>query len=138
MSIFNMFIFNEPILNRSNRLAFYLHKAHYLCRRGHLGHLQKLCLFTLPAAVLVSCAVFMTGLWSPYVADTDNKKLGACNIKGNISASGARVYHLPDSPWYGRTKIDPKAGEQWFCSETAARQAGWRSATYKRQSKSRR
>lgn len=131
-----MFIFNKSIFNMSNRFAPFLYWASLwqtsLWRRGYL---QKLCLFTLPATVLVSCAVFMTGLWSPYVADTDNKAIGACNIKGNISASGARVYHLPDSPWYKRTEIDPEAGEQWFCSEAAARQAGWRSATYKRQSK---
>lgn len=127
-----MFIFDKFIFDKSNRFAPFLHKAYYLYQRWNL---QKLCLFTLPATVLVSCAVFMTGLWSPYVTDTNNK-MGACNIKGNISASGARVYHLPDSPWYKRTTIDTQAGEQWFCSEAAARQAGWRSANYKRQSKS--
>lgn len=40
--------------------------------------------------------------------------------------SGERVYHTPDSPWYGRTEIDTSAGERWFCTEQEARDAGWR------------
>ena len=40
--------------------------------------------------------------------------------------SGERVYHTPDSPWYGRTEIDTRAGERWFCTEQEARDAGWR------------
>lgn len=48
-----------------------------------------------------------------------------CRIKGNISANG-RIYHMPGSRWYARTRISPARGEQWFCSEAAARRAGWR------------
>lgn len=48
-----------------------------------------------------------------------------CRIKGNISASG-RIYHLPGSRSYDDTRINPSNGEQWFCSEGAARAAGWR------------
>ncbi len=40
--------------------------------------------------------------------------------------TGERVYHTPDSPWYGRTDIDTDAGERWFCSEQEALDAGWR------------
>lgn len=50
-----------------------------------------------------------------------------CLIKGNISQSG-RIYHLPGSPSYDQTKIDESKGERWFCSETEARAAGWRTA----------
>jgi endonuclease YncB( thermonuclease family) len=50
---------------------------------------------------------------------------GACHIKGNISDSG-RIYHVPGSPAYERTKIDEAKGERWFCSEAEARAAGWR------------
>ncbi|MFT6772549.1 MAG: endonuclease YncB(thermonuclease family) [Paracoccaceae bacterium] len=49
----------------------------------------------------------------------------ACAIKGNISKAG-RIYHLPDSRDYARTRITPEAGERWFCSEADARAAGWR------------
>ncbi len=40
--------------------------------------------------------------------------------------TGERVYHTPDSPWYGRTEIDTDTGERWFCTEREAMDAGWR------------
>lgn len=51
---------------------------------------------------------------------------GSCIIKGNISAEGARIYHVPGQKYYDRTKINRSAGERWFCSEAEARGAGWR------------
>ncbi|GGD19913.1 thermonuclease family protein [Aureimonas glaciei] len=50
---------------------------------------------------------------------------GNCQIKGNISGSG-RIFHLPGSRAYPKTKIDESAGERWFCSEAEAVAAGWR------------
>ena len=49
-----------------------------------------------------------------------------CAIKGNLSVGGERVYHLPGSPSYARTRIDPSRGEAWFCDEAAAGAAGFR------------
>lgn len=49
-----------------------------------------------------------------------------CRIKGNISLSGERIYHVPGGRWYDRTRIDTLKGERWFCSEDEARAAGWR------------
>ena len=49
-----------------------------------------------------------------------------CKIKGNISRSGVRIYHMPNGTYYGRTKISESKGERWFCSEREARKAGWR------------
>ena len=51
---------------------------------------------------------------------------GRCRIKGNIGRNGNRVYHVPGGPFYDRTRIDTSRGERWFCSESAARAAGWR------------
>lgn len=51
-----------------------------------------------------------------------------CNIKGNISASGDKIYHLPGCGSYTKTQIDEKRGERWFCSEKEAQEAGWRKA----------
>lgn len=51
-----------------------------------------------------------------------------CAIKGNITASGEKVYHLPGSTWYARTRIDESAGEAWFCTAAEAEAAGWRAA----------
>lgn len=51
-----------------------------------------------------------------------------CRIKGNISRSGERVYHVPGGEFYAQTVITPAAGERLFCSEQEARAAGWRRA----------
>ncbi len=51
-----------------------------------------------------------------------------CRIKGNISSSGERIYHVPGGQYYDRTKISPQKGERWFCTEAEAVAAGWRKA----------
>lgn len=51
-----------------------------------------------------------------------------CPIKGNISRKGERIYHMPWQLDYGRTKIDTKSGERWFCDEAEAEKNGWRRA----------
>lgn len=51
-----------------------------------------------------------------------------CTIKGNISAKGERIYHMPGQKYYAQTRISESKGERWFCSEEEARQAGWRKA----------
>jgi endonuclease YncB( thermonuclease family) len=50
-----------------------------------------------------------------------------CVIKGNITRSG-QIYHMPWSPWYHRTRVEPQRGERWFCTEAEAMAAGWRPA----------
>ena len=55
--------------------------------------------------------------------------LSTCRIKGNVSInSGKRIYHVPGQEFYSRTKIRPKYGERWFCTEEEARAAGWQKA----------
>lgn len=49
-----------------------------------------------------------------------------CRIKGNVSSGGKRIYHLPGSRAYARTRIDEGRGERWFCDEAAAQAAGFR------------
>jgi endonuclease YncB( thermonuclease family) len=51
-----------------------------------------------------------------------------CQIKGNISRNGARIYHMPGQHDYDRTRITESKGERWFCSEDEAQAAGWRRA----------
>lgn len=66
--------------------------------------------------------------WATAEAQAPN----GCTIKGNVTNAG-RIYHMPWSPWYEKVRMDdddrgaPK-GKRWFCSETEAQQAGWRSA----------
>ena len=50
---------------------------------------------------------------------------GDCPIKGNISDNG-KIYHTPYSDSYAKTRIDESKGERWFCTESEALAAGWR------------
>lgn len=52
----------------------------------------------------------------------------SCVIKGNISSTKEKIYHLPGCGSYEKTVIDLSAGERWFCSEQDAITAGWRKA----------
>lgn len=47
-------------------------------------------------------------------------------IKGNISSSGEKIYHVPGGAFYDKTVIDEAKGERWFCTEAEAVAAGWR------------
>lgn len=49
-----------------------------------------------------------------------------CDIKGNISSSGEKIYHTRSSSSYANTIIDPAKGERWFCTVEEARSNGWR------------
>ena len=51
---------------------------------------------------------------------------GGCRIKGNIRKDGRRIYHVPGGAFYERARVEPAKGEQWFCTESEARAAGWR------------
>lgn len=48
-----------------------------------------------------------------------------CVIKGNITKDYSKDYFLPGCPNYKRVKIDPRKGEQYFCTEEEAEEAGW-------------
>lgn len=59
------------------------------------------------------------------------KKQNTCNayVKGNVSFNtGAKIYHIPGCENYYDVKINSAYGERYFCSEQAARNAGWRKA----------
>lgn len=59
-------------------------------------------------------------------AAADTGRPISCVIKGNISRSGERIYHVPGGEYYDVTRIDPSRGERMFCTEAEARAAGWR------------
>lgn len=75
----------------------------------------------------VACEPTPTATIAPGVA-------GACEyssasepvIKGNISASGEKIYHVPGGAFFDKTVIDGAKGERWFCTEAEAIAAGWR------------
>ncbi|MFP7487569.1 thermonuclease family protein [Priestia filamentosa] len=49
------------------------------------------------------------------------KETGSCTIKGNISSSGEKIYHMPGSAYYDRT-----IAEEMFCSTSEAENHGYR------------
>lgn len=51
-----------------------------------------------------------------------------CVIKGNITAKGRRIFHVPGQEDYAATRVDTSKGERWFCSAAEARTAGWTAA----------
>lgn len=59
---------------------------------------------------------------------SDQKSGSDCSIKGNISTSDEKIYHLSGCGSYTKTKIEESRGERWFCSEAEAQSAGWRKA----------
>lgn len=74
------------------------------------------------------------GLWSSCGSTTSStstsqtSQSGSCDIKGNISSSDEKIYHVQGCQSYNKTVIDTGAGERWFCNEQEALQAGWRKA----------
>lgn len=68
------------------------------------------------------------GLWSACRDGGKVETVGECQIKGNISSSGEKIYHRPDCPYWSKTVISEEKGERWFCSEEEAQGAGWRRA----------
>jgi endonuclease YncB( thermonuclease family) len=51
-----------------------------------------------------------------------------CAIKGNISANGIHIYHMPGQENYEAVRISAAKGEAYFCTEPEARAAGFRAA----------
>lgn len=74
-------------------------------------------------AAIVSFGVLAMGSAAPSAQES-----GACNIKGNVSTRGERIYHVPGQKYYNETRISASHGERWFCSEAEARAAGWRAS----------
>ena len=81
------------------------------------------------------------GLWAPTACSGANstnsspsdsstpvvpQQTTECNIKGNISNKGEKIYHVPGQRYYDATIITPSKGERMFCTEQEAIDAGWR------------
>lgn len=64
------------------------------------------------------------GLWGACVS-TKNAKEG-CLIKGNVTINtDEKTYLFPGCSNYDRTEVDLDKGEDWFCSEKQAQDAGF-------------
>lgn len=68
----------------------------------------------------------MTTAVQPIEPATPTAASGNCDIKGNISRNGEKIYHEPGDRDYDKTEIEESEGERWFCSTADALAAGWR------------
>jgi endonuclease YncB( thermonuclease family) len=49
-----------------------------------------------------------------------------CVVKGNVSAKGEKIYHVPGQRDYDAVRISAAKGEAYFCTEAEAKAAGFR------------
>jgi endonuclease YncB( thermonuclease family) len=71
---------------------------------------------------------FRAKKWGGAVTSAEADRQRDCPIKGNVTRSGERIYHMPWQSSYARTTVNEKEGERWFCNEGEAERAGWRRA----------
>lgn len=64
------------------------------------------------------------GLWRYCAPDP----LKGCLVKGSYDKRGHRWYHLPEFRHYEQVVVNLENGDQWFCTEKEAREAGFRRA----------
>ena len=77
-------------------------------------------------SVFAGAATFSAILVVFSLASASAGESNGCNIKGNVSTRGERIYHVPGQKYYDETRVSASHGERWFCSEEEARAAGWR------------
>lgn len=66
------------------------------------------------------------GIFSSKCTQSSNPNNKQCNIKGNISTTdGTKTYHLFSCREYNQVDIQLHLGEQWFCNEKDAIEAGY-------------
>jgi micrococcal nuclease len=68
-----------------------------------------------------------TGIYSSKCTQTENTENPKCVIKGNYPGFTGKngVYHFPGCNNYTITKLELYKGDQWFCTEKEAQQAGF-------------
>jgi endonuclease YncB( thermonuclease family) len=58
---------------------------------------------------------------------TANAPSPECTIKGDITRTRRRIYHMQNQKSYARIRMD-KGGKRWFCTTEEAEASGWRKA----------
>ena len=80
----------------------------------------------IPEELYVRKSLWVVAAAGIAICSSDLAAARECNIKGNVSTKGERIYHVPGQKYYDDTVIQSSHGERWFCSEEEARAAGWR------------
>lgn len=79
-----------------------------------------------PISIMLTPGV--TGAASPPAQPQPTTTATVTPVKGNVSSSGKKLYHVPGCPQYERVQIDERKGERRFSTEAAAQAAGWEKA----------
>lgn len=108
---------SQKIRAYENELKMKNVKAESILREDRERHTKTLKMYTFGALLIV--VLFFVGL--NYFSSKNS-----CNIKGNISASGEKIYHTKESTSYADIIIDTAKGEKMFCSEKEAVEAGFK------------
>lgn len=68
----------------------------------------------------------LLGIWSSQCQQTKNPDNAKCVIKGNLDQnSGRKIYYFPGCSQYEFTIVEKDIGEDWFCTEKEAQEAGF-------------
>lgn len=96
----------------------------------HNGLIHRLVPFFLSVALLSFTTAISSGNFPFLNAIAAPMFLtNSCDIKGKVSYhGGTKIFHVSGQEYYSATKISYSRGERWFCSEAAAKAAGWRKA----------
>ncbi len=66
------------------------------------------------------------GIYSPKCTQETNPNSKTCVIKGNqVLGTTQKTYHFPGCGQYTNTVVELYKGDQWFCTEKEAQQAGF-------------
>lgn len=67
------------------------------------------------------------GIFNPKCTQQTNPNSKTCVIKGNlrIPGKGTKTYHFPGCGNYNQTLMELYKGDQWFCTESEAKKAGF-------------
>jgi len=68
------------------------------------------------------------GIFSLLCLQEKNLENPNCIVKGNLEnkrKSGRKIYYLPNCAQYKFVKVEKDLGEQWFCTEKEAKEAGY-------------
>ena len=65
------------------------------------------------------------GIYSEQCTQAENPNNPQCNIKGNVGRNNIKSYHFPGCISYNVAVIELHHGDQWFCTEAAAKNAGF-------------
>lgn len=102
--------------------------AQVLAREGSVYVLQKSASDPLLLEAGAEARINHRGIFGESCTQTINSNKSSCSIKGNTLQGKSSIYHLPTCNSYKTAQVQLYLGDQWFCTEKEAQQAGFTKA----------